>query len=421
MDRAGWVQAAKASLLPFSPEDWHATSLAAAVQVPGLTTILADQQEAKLRAMVTRSSAARDAKHTGRALVSTARERAQLVGKAILEVGAGTSCEDGLARVATLLTERQLGAKVVTTAADVASIVLESPADVRRATQEAFATRFAKDAAWMADLMRRHPKLSVEELRRIFAQNRPHMTADYCRALPFVLDESGAITQVRKPQWPERDVDRMGPEPHFLFAAQLAYQLLDAPEGANYESVLRSWRATWYGYWNHNECMAQDYQHADLLTPLHIERLHQAYPFIPLWPDGKRPHDALTLEDLRTAVYKRQVGIDPADARFIATQLEDLRKIPLYEEEYRWYAWKTRPIETGALAGAVQVETEQGINDKFAAKRFEILVDKARGSDTYNIIKHYSADDGVIDVLQRCLGIHVERADPDNIAALTKT
>ena len=74
-------------------------------------------------------------------------------------------------------------------------------------------------------------------------------------------------------------------------------------------------------------------------------------------------------------------------------KLEKLQRIPLYDEEYQWYSWSGVPRETGALEGMVQVETDHAITDKFAAKRFEILVDGARGNDTYNVIKaEFDAD-----------------------------
>ncbi len=128
-------------------------------------------------------------------------------------------------------------------------------------------------------------RYSVEEIRRALVSKHPFLSKEYVA--------ENIVPRLRL----LRDVDRYGPEPHFLFAVHLARFMLGASPGTTEDDVVRRFfadpnlraRFAWNGY----GAPVEDQP----FTPADLERLREAYPFIPRWNGGTKPEGDLMLGD----------------------------------------------------------------------------------------------------------------------------
>ncbi len=235
---------------------------------------------------------------------------------------------------------------------------------------------------------------SLTEIGRWLAASgeEPRFTPPYVRSLAKTAGSLG------------RPVDRYGEEPHFLFAAHLAFYLLGVPNGTTEAEALDGFVR--------DPRIAALYLWPDF-EPEDLERLRTIYPFIPRWPEGRKTEDCLSLstrfpETVRGRLYSDLVREIRALAQIPMTDavLEDLAAI----RDERDLMRNARLVEcTGIFADLVP--------------RMELMLsaDGLDGHDVHIVSKHYSTDPLVAQTVARVFGAKIEVVEGDEeLVAHTK-
>jgi hypothetical protein len=231
---------------------------------------------------------------------------------------------------------------------------------------------------------------SAEEIRQLMG--RPELTRDYVAT--HIAPRLGEL---------DRTVDRLGDEPHFLIAVQLAHFMLSCKPGTTEYQALTA-------FVREKELI----QIWPNLVPADLARLRRLYPFIPTWPNGvKSP----TCMSLRTEIPSNDAATRVW--RDIVRDIETLAKIPLTDIHLERVAIER--AEQDRMKGAVLVEATGTFANIVPRLAVMTGVDGMRGRDIHLVAKHYSSAPVIADAIRRVFGAEVIVEKDDPLAVLRAT